>query len=322
MTEALTASYAACKRVAARHGRTYFLATRLLPPERRPAVHALYALARVADDIVDGPAARGDIAGAAARLDWFAGAFFEGFGGRSARSAVADPVLPAVHDTVARLGLQRDLFEAFFASMRMDLVRDSYADFAELSGYTYGSAEVIGLQMLPVLGVQPGAETAAADAARALGLAFQLTNFVRDVGEDLDRGRLYLPLADLETFGLSRGDLERRVVDDRVRGLLAHQIDRIREIYRRAELGIELLDPVSQDCVRTAFVLYAEILDAVEAADYGVLDSRASVGIPRRVSVFVPALLRARRARRSHHTHHARVWTTREKPNSRSSTGA
>jgi phytoene synthase len=330
MTAELAASYLACRRIAARHGRTYFLATRLLPPARRPAVHALYALARMADDIVDGPGAADDVCRTAARLDAFAAGFLAGWGtpGAGVRDSGADAsgssggILPAVRDTVDRYGIRRELFEAFFASMRMDLARDSYSDFAALSRYTYGSAEVIGLQLLPVLGVVPGAEPEAGAAARALGLAFQLTNFVRDVGEDLDRGRLYLPLADLAAAGLTRADLERRVVDGRVRELLHGQIRRIRAIYQEAEPGIALLHPASRDCVRTAFVLYAEILDAVEMAGYRVLDRRVSVGTRRRLAVFGPALRRARRARRSHHTHQASVWTTMEKPKSRSSTGA
>jgi len=159
-------------------------------------------------------------------------------------------------------------------------------------------------------------------AARALGLAFQLTNFVRDVGDDLDRGRIYLPLEDLAAHGLTRADLQRRVVDDRVRELLGFEIDRIRALYRQADAGIDLLDPASRHCVRAARQLYAGILDAVEEADYRVFDRRISVGTARRAAVFVPALLGARRARRSHHSHQASVWSTSEKPNSRSSTGA
>lgn len=327
----LRASYAMCRQIAARHGRTYFLATRLLPPDRRPAVHALYALARIADDIVDRPG-RSDrpdeTVGAAVRLDRLAAAFLTGDDCGSQGCAngglppVARTVLPAVHHTVARYRIDRALFEAFFASMRMDLARDAYPDFAALSRYTYGSAEVIGLQMLPVLGVAAGAESQAEVAARALGLAFQLTNFIRDIGEDLDRGRLYLPLEDLAAHGLTRADLHRRLTDHRVRDLLAFEIARIRGLYRQADPGIEMLHPASRDCVRAARTLYAGILDAVEAADYRVLDRRVSVSSRQRLSVFLPALARARRARRSHQIHQASVCSTSEKPKSRSSTGA
>ena len=322
----LRASYAACRRIAARHGRTYFLATRLLPPERRPAVHALYALARVVDDIVDDPGIPSSPASVAARLDGFAGHFFAApdtpATGCEPADATAALVLPAVHDTICRYGIRRELFEAFFGSMRMDLARDSYPDFTALSGYTYGSAEVIGLQLLPILGVTAGAEPEAEVAARAMGLAFQLTNFIRDVGEDLDRGRLYLPLDEVRAHGLTRRELDQRVNDDRFRALLRFQIARIRALYLEADTGIPLLDPVSRDCVAAARRLYASILDAVEAVDYRVLDRRATVGSTRRLAVFVPALVRARRARRSHQTHQATVCTTSENPNRRSSTGA
>ena len=304
----LLESYAVARRIAARHGRSYFLATRLLPPQRRSAVHALYALARVADDLVDNPAPGASVPEITARLSDLEAAL-------QARAA-SFRVLLAANDTIDRYGIDRQLFSAFFESMRMDLTVSTYADFAALRRYTYGSAEVVGLQLLPILGtVGPGAESFARD----LGLAFQLTNFVRDVDEDLRRGRVYLPLVDLERFRVSVEDLRTKAHDDRVRDLIRFEVARIRAIYRRAAAGIELLDPASRECVGTALRLYAGILDAVERADYRVLDRRVSVSLPRRTAIFVPALLRSRR---SHQTHHAMVSRTRENPKSKSSTGA
>jgi phytoene synthase len=157
---------------------------------------------------------------------------------------------------------------------------------------------VIGLQMVPVL--EPTGPRAIAEPyAIDLGVAFQLSNFIRDVGEDLRRGRVYLPGEDLDLFGVDRERLARGVVDGRVRRLLAFEIARTRELYRAAEPGVRLLHPTSRDCILTAIRLYGGILDEVERADYRVLDRRVSVGPARRALVAVPGLARAYAARRS-----------------------
>jgi phytoene synthase len=155
---------------------------------------------------------------------------------------------------------------------------------------------VIGLQMVAIL--EPASD-AAYDYAMDLGIAFQLANFIRDVGEDLDRGRLYLPLADLAQFDLTRADLERRVVDDRVRALLSFEITRVRRLAEASRPGVALLDPASRPCIDAARVLYCGITDAVEAIDYQVFSRRASVSVPRRVQVAFPAWVRAVNARRA-----------------------
>jgi phytoene synthase len=184
-------------------------------------------------------------------------------------------------------------------SMHMDLTTVEYSSWEDLEHYMHGSAAVIGLQMLPVLGTLPGAHAAAVPHARDLGIAFQLTNFIRDVGEDLRRDRVYLPKEDLARFDVTRDDLSRGVVTANIRHLLGFEIARARELYRAAQPGVQLLDPDSRDCVRTAAVLYGEILDAVEAADYDVLRQRVAVSRRRRAAVALPAMGRAWQARRS-----------------------
>jgi phytoene synthase len=206
--------------------------------------------------------------------------------------------------------------------MRMDITISGYPSYADLEKYMYGSASVIGLQMLPILEPVAGSREPAAACAAALGCAFQLTNFIRDVGEDLDRGRLYLPLEDLQAFGVERAAMEAGAVDHRVRRLLAFEVARARELFSDASPGIAMLHPTSRDCIATAFALYRRILDEVERNDYRVLDRRARVGRGARARVAVPALARAWWSRRPHHTHHASVWTTSENPKARSSTGA
>jgi len=164
-----------------------------------------------------------------------------------------------------------------------------------------GSAEVIGLQMLPILGTV-GPLSDAEPCAEALGRAFQLTNFLRDIDEDLDRNRVYLPADELAAFGVDRELLtwchDNHRTDPRVRQALAAQHEITRAIYREAQKGIALLAPQSRPCVATAFTLYSEILDRIEDIDFAVFSERASVGKGRRLQVFTGGLIRARRARR------------------------
>jgi phytoene synthase len=289
---ALRASYEACRRLNAVHGKTYYLATLLLPPAKRPYVHALYGFARHADEIVD------DLAVTVDRTAWLT-RWSDEVLADVVRGDSAHPVTRALVDTVRRWDIPVAQLRAFLASMRMDLSVTEYATYDDLLTYVYGSAAVIGLEMLPILG-HPGVPRSVVEPyAVDLGIAFQLANFIRDVGEDLRRGRIYLPMEDLAMFGVDRQHLLRGVVDGPVRRLLAHEIARCREVYRSAEPGIRLLDPTSRDCVRTAFRLYGGILDEVERADYRVLDRRVSVGAGRRASVALPGLVRAVRARRT-----------------------
>lgn len=274
----LRRAYAVARRLHATHGRTYFLATRLLPARKRPYVHALYAFARYADDLVD---ERGG-AGASARLAALRQAVTGGAAG-------GEPVVRAVRDTVRRFDLPTGHLADFLDSMRADLTVTDYPTYDDLAGYMWGSGAVIGLLLLPVLGTAVDRDVAAPYAAD-LGIAFQLTNFVRDVGEDLRRGRVYLPGEDLAAFGVDRDRLARGAVDRPVRRLLAHEIARTRAVYRSAEPGIGLLAPDARPCVRAAFRLYGAILDEIERADYRVLDRRVTVPAWRRAILAAPAL--------------------------------
>ena len=295
---ALRDAYTQCRALNAVHGRTYFLATRLLTPAQRPAIHALYGFARMADDVVDDPDADASPAAVAGRLEEVRARMRRGLAGTDPRTLVTEgePVVAALADTVARFGIEHRHLEDFMDSMAMDLTVTDYPTFDDLAGYVHGSAAVIGLQVLPVLGtVGPRAE--AEPYAADLGVAFQVTNFLRDVGEDLDRGRVYLPAAELAAFGVDRDLLAwcrtTGHTDPRVRRALAHLVARTRAVYRRAERGIALLHPVSRPCVRTAHVLYGGILDEIVDADYDVLRRRVAVGNGRRAAVALPRLAHA-----------------------------
>jgi 15-cis-phytoene synthase len=182
-----------------------------------------------------------------------------------------DPVMAAVINTVTTCGIGSECFERFFNAMAMDLTTTSYQTWEDLRDYMEGSAAVIGEMMLPVL--QP-LNMAAKAPARSLGLAFQLTNFLRDVAEDLDRGRVYMPQDDLRLFDV---DLEHREVTPQWRAFMAYEIQRNRALYSFADTGIAMLPPRSARCVGTARLLYAQILDQIERRGHDVFSGRARV---------------------------------------------
>lgn len=296
----LDAAYASCRDLHRRHGRSYYLATRLLPPWKRRHVHALYGFTRWTDDIVDA-GANGRIPPSGAergrRLDDWADRFYAVLDGVE---DPAEPILRAVRHTIAIFGLPQADFDAFFASMRMDLHVRSYADYGSLLEYMEGSAAVIGTLMLPILlapddgqGPVPAAVAAAArEPARQLGLAFQLTNFIRDVAEDLGRDRVYLPAADLEMFGVSRDDLDAPLASPAVRLLIAFEIERARAHYRDARPGLTMLPARSRRCVRLAGAVYGGILDRIEQCGCDVLAGRAVVPRRQRAAAVVRELAR------------------------------
>jgi phytoene synthase len=244
-------------------------------------VHAVYALCRLADDIVDADGATkySPAATRQALADFRAG--FD----RALTGDPPDATMAAIAHTVTECGIEVECFDRFFDAMAMDLDIAGYATFADLCGYMEGSAAVIGEMMLPVL--QP-LTPAAKEPARALGLAFQLTNFLRDVGEDLGRGRVYLPTEDLDRFGTSPWPGR---VDDAWRELMAFEIARNRELYAQAAGGLAMLPPRSARCVATALTLYSQILERIEARDYDVFSGRATVPTWRKAATAVRILV-------------------------------
>ena len=275
----LEESYARCRELNRRHGTTYYASTFLLPAVKRPYVHALYGFCRHADEIVDSMDALDVDVRAKALADLGDRFLADLAAGRS-----DDPVLKAVVHTARAFDLPADAFERFLASMAMDLSVATYETFDDLLGYMDGSAAVIGELMLPIL--EPVSDDAF-EPARALGVAFQLTNFIRDVDEDLDRGRVYLPQEDVRRFG---ADPWRRVADEPWRELLRFEIERTRQWYAVADRGIDLLPPSSARCIAAARRLYAGILDRVEAADHDVFSQRCRVPTWRKLVVAAGAI--------------------------------
>jgi 15-cis-phytoene synthase len=287
---ALRASYEECKRLNSLHGKTYYLATLLLPAHKRPFVHALYGFARYADEIVDDLASTLSDQEKAAHLKTWGDSVLS-----SISSGVSsDHVGAALIDTVRRFNIPEQHFVDFLHSMTMDLTVSSYKTYEDLMEYVYGSAAVIGLEMVPILG--PLSEDAY-EPAKKLGIAFQLANFIRDVGEDLDRGRIYLPLDELAEFGVDTEMLYARKLTPEIIAALKFQIQRVRQLQREAEPGIELLEPSSRPCISAASTLYCGIVDEVEKIGYDVFNKRAKTSTARRIKVALPAFIRAISAR-------------------------
>ena len=286
----LRASYLECKRLNSLHGKTYYLATLLLPKAKRPHVHALYGFARYADEIVDDLSSTLTIEEKAKVLKVWGEKVLEDI--RLGRSD--DHVGRALVDTVQRFNIPIEHFEAFLHSMTMDLSVTEYQTYDDLMEYVYGSAAVIGLQMVPILGAS---DLKAYEAAQKLGIAFQLANFIRDVSEDLDRGRIYLPLDDLKAAGASKEMLAAKKLTPEIKQALQYQIERVRRLQREAAEGITLLDPVSQPCINAASELYCGIVDEVEKINYEIFTHRAKTSTWRRLKVALPAYVAAIRAR-------------------------
>lgn len=274
--ELLRTGYRECARITRQHGTTYYWGAVLLPRSQRRHVHAVYALCRLADDIVDAPQATADadrVPATRAALQEFRDHFTRALvlpAGVPVLGADGEPdaVMGAIAASVRDSGIHPECFDRFFDAMARDLDTTGYRSFDDLLGYMEGSAAVIGEMMLPVL--RPTSPLAL-EPARSLGFAFQLTNFLRDVDEDLDRGRVYLPQDDLDRFG---ADPWRRRVDEPWREFMRFQIARNRELYDHARTGLDHLPPASARCVGTALLLYSRILDLIEQRDYDVFSER------------------------------------------------
>jgi len=275
VTPELAAAYEKCRRIHAAHGRTYYLATRLLPRDRRPDVWALYAFARVSDELVDGPNAQP--AKPTALLAWREQAM-AAVRSTSQPDPTEQPVLAATWHTMRTFGLEAGLLQEFLDSMVMDLTVSRYATWEELRGYMRGSAAVIGELMAPLLGAQgPDALLRAG----ALGEAFQLTNFIRDVGEDHSRNRIYLPQADMARFDVSEDMIADAVhtstPSQQVGSLVAFEVRRAVSLYAAARPGLRMVDARSRPCLEAAFTLYKRILHGVIANDFNVFERRITV---------------------------------------------
>lgn len=270
MTPELRKAYAACRRTHRRHDPTYYYATRRLPAEVRPAVHALYAFVREADELVDGPGRAEAPEARRAALDRLEEDLAAGLAtGRSQRPAIA-----ALADAGARHHLPLGELSTYMESMRIDCGPVRMGSWEELTAYMNGSAAAVGRIMAPLLGAPAGA----GESFARLGLAFQLTNFIRDVREDYALDRIYLPAEDRERFGVEEAQIAGSDATPGFRRLLALQVDRARALFGEGAPALAAVEPRVRPGMRMARSVYMRILDRVEGLGYDVLARRA--GLP------------------------------------------
>ncbi|NBD34820.1 MAG: squalene/phytoene synthase family protein [Chloroflexi bacterium] len=265
-TDQLEAAYARCDAITREHSRTFYMASALLPKHKRRAARALYAFCRISDDIVD------------AQTDDDPAAALEAWRKRVLHPPAAQPptgVLLAWADTRARYHIPNLYTAQLLDGVAQDFVHQRYPTFEALADYCYGVASTVGLMAMHIVGFR---ETTAIDYAVKLGVALQLTNILRDVGEDWARGRLYLPLEELAAFGLREADIAAGRVDNRWRDFMRFQIARTRRLYAASLAGVSKLHRDGRFAIRAAAELYAGILDDLEAHDYDAFRRRAYVG--------------------------------------------
>lgn len=288
-------AYELCRQVTAQYSKTFYMGTLLMAPAKRRAIWAIYLWCRRTDELVDGPQAQFT---SEATLDRWEAQLESLFSG-----CPVDDEDVALVDTLEHFALDIQPFKDMIAGQRMDLRRCRYDTFEELELYCYRVAGTVGLMSTMVMGVDPQLKTAPwcknrtldpTQEAIALGIANQLTNILRDVGEDARRGRIYLPLEDLNRFNYSEADLMAGVIDDRWRELMAFEIERARQFYRSAEAGISLLSPDARWPVWSALDLYKQILDVIEQNGYDVFNRRAYVPSWRKLITLPGALLKAK----------------------------
>jgi phytoene synthase len=266
MNPAVARSYAYCERLARREAHNFYNAFRVLPVRQRRAMCALYAFLRLADDLSDNPA---DVATKRSGLAAWRDAFHGALAGR-----YEHPLHPALHHTVQTHAIPPGYLEAVLDGVEMDLQPVSYATFGDLKLYCYRVASAVGLACIHIWGFADARATAYAANA---GLAFQLTNILRDLGEDAERGRVYLPREDLERFGYDVEALRRGLRDERFRALMRFEVERARSYYEAAWPLAPLLEPAGRAVFLAMTRTYRALLDAIERRDYDVFSHRIRV---------------------------------------------
>ncbi len=287
-------SYEICRQITAKYAKTFYLGTLLMPEQKRRAIWAIYAWCRRTDELVDGPQSTLTTPETLDQWQQHLESLFAG-------EPIDNPDVALV-DTLQRFPTNIEPFRDMIAGQRMDLYRRRYETFSELYLYCYRVAGTVGLMSCAVLGLNSYSQTPwsrsldsknPTEEAIALGIACQLTNILRDVGEDARRGRIYLPLEELALFNYTETDLFNNVVDSRWRELMRFQIQRARKYYLQAERGITALSRDSRWPVWAALMLYQRILDAIESNDYDVFSQRAFVPKPKKLLYLPIAWLRA-----------------------------
>lgn len=290
--EDLKLAYKHCRSVTRVHAKTFYFATRFLPYHKQRGIFALYALCRYLDDLVDEAEdlllqEKLTLQDIEQRIDEWRRNINSVFDGQH----IDHPVLLAIRDTLKHFSIDAKYPLELLEGVSTDLVKDRYNNFEELYKYSYQVAAVVGLMTTDVFGFS--GEKAKLHAEH-LGIAMQLTNILRDIGEDLDRNRIYLPQDDLKTYGVSEEALFSREITPEFKSLMAFQIERARYYYKSAAMGIPMLSKDSRLPVALALQNYSKILDEIESLDYAVLTKRAYLNFGQKIINFPKAWLLAK----------------------------
>lgn len=278
---------AVARQLTKRFGTSYFFATLLFSKKLRHATFVLYAFFRIPDEYVDQGLSKKE---AAQRLQLWHKAWKTGLFENVSLTASEKLILQAARRVFKEVSMPEEYSDAFLKAMEQDLSTDSYETYKDLRGYMYGSAAVVGLMMTELIGYT---NNEAIQYAQKLGEAMQLTNFLRDIGEDWEeRGRIYLPKEDLLRFGVKETDIANKKITPEFIELMKFEIDRARALYQEAEKGIAMLRPAGQKPVRAALVLYRGILNEIEANNYDSLNKRARTSFYRKIYLLTPVLLK------------------------------
>lgn len=269
-------AYKQAEKITAQHSKSFHFASGLLPEEKRSAVRALYAFCRTVDDIVD----ESSDDERDAQLDYWRTMV------ETASFADNDLVAAAWADTLTRYHIPRHYALQLIDGVARDLLQSRYQTFDELATYCYGVASTVGLMSMYIIGFQ---STESVPYAIKLGVALQMTNILRDVGEDYRNGRLYLPREELAFYGIQESDIAEGHITDNWRQFMKFQIDRTRQLYNESWTGVKMLEREGQFAIGAASVFYQGILDEIEKSDYDVFTHRASLSAIGKVSK-IPAL--------------------------------
>ncbi|NNE98823.1 MAG: phytoene/squalene synthase family protein [Pyrinomonadaceae bacterium] len=273
-----------CRLITRKYGTSFYFATQFFPKDVREAIYAVYAFARIPDEIVDDPN-KSDPQLTIAKLEKWRRSWLKAM--ETGNSD--DPVMKAIVFTFSKYGITIEDGEAFLKSMFLDEEKFTYSTYDELDEYMYGSAGVIGLMVTKIIGFH---SDSAFPYAIKLGYAFQLTNFLRDIKEDSqDLNRIYMPLNELTKFGFSHEDIRSERFDDKFADFMKFQIARNREVYREALPGIKLLKWRGRLAVRISYVLYKEILAEIERADYNIYKGRVRTNLGQKLWLSAKALV-------------------------------
>lgn len=275
----LREAYALCQRVAHRYGANFSVGFRFLPRKKRDAVYASYAFCRFVDDVVD----ENPGADVRERIDRWERELDRAYAGDPTH-----PITVALADTVARYPVPRSAFAGLIEGCRMDLVKHRYRDFEELMVYSDLVATTISTMSLAIFGYR---NQAAVARGRDLATAFQLTNIVRDVGEDIGKDRIYLPQDELERFGVTEDALRAKEVTPEFSELMRYQIQRVRDYYRKAEPLLEMIEPDARRCTCLMGSVYYRVLDRIESSGYRIFGRRIGLSFAQKIGIVLRTYL-------------------------------